>query len=461
MNSALRLGVVLGALAAPAAAVMGQVDSHGLPPEMPAVLFPTWVTALPPSGSQELAPPLVVKGPPRAAKAPDGADGRPDAINVEEMIKEPREAIRLAESAQYKEAATAGEQLLNRARELYRDYTWDYLGNATAWSFIQTGDLKGATQAHLLAAARIDDQDVGDYHRAVARMLTQTKKSAEEMKNASTYREELRKALADPLESLRRSAAAAKKTPHPGTFLKYIQDAYAKLRLLTVADPDLAKSDAQGAFREGAQGLVASVLAAQMADAQKRQNNLHATAAAGVHSQEIDEWNRDVQALWSKVQVLKRLCRMGNYLERMGLASTGGEASRFFSEAHNLLFVPDKEGMVWQEMGRKKVLDGIIHIDIRQYVPWQETYVSPLGVRSDGPTQLPDHRFSPVQGQMPPMDGKMTPMDGKMTPMDGKMTPATEKMTPMDEKMTPMDEKMKPMDEKMKPMGPAMVPKNR
>jgi hypothetical protein len=432
MEYALRLGVVLGALAAPAAAVMGQMDSHGLPPEMPAVLFPTWVMMLPPAGSQELAPDLV-KGPPRAAKAPEGADGRPDALNVEEMIKEPREAIRLAESAKYKEAATVGTQLLNRARELYRDYTWDYLGNATAWSFIQTGDLKGAVQAHLLAAARIDDQDVGDYHRAVARMLTQTQKSAEEMKNASTYREELRKALADPLESLRRSASAANKTPYPATFLMYIQDAYAKLRLLTAADPDLAKSDAQGAFREGAQGLVASVLPAQMADARKMQASLHATAAGGVHSQEIDEWNRDVRALWSKVQVLKRLCRMGNYLERMGLASTGGEAERFFAEAHNLLFVPDKGGMVWQEMGRSKMLDGIAHIDIRQYVPWQETCVSPLGVKSAGPTQLPANRFKPV-------DGKMDKMDGKMTPMDGKMTPMTERM---------------------KPMGPAMKPKYR
>ncbi|MCX5676662.1 MAG: hypothetical protein NTX87_16830 [Planctomycetota bacterium] len=422
MKYALRFGLVLGALAVPAAAVMAQIESHCLPPEMPGVLFPTWVTALPPFESQELSPPLV-KGPARAIKAPDGADGRPDATNVAEMIKEPREAIRLAESAQYKEAAKTGEQLLNRARELYRDYTWDYLGNATAWSFIQTGDSKGAAQAHLLAAARIDDEAVGDYHRAVARMLTQTKKSAEEMKDASTYREELRKALADPLDSLRHSAAAAKKTPHPATFLKYIQDAYAKLRLLTAADPDLAKSDAQGTFREGAQGLVVSVLPAQMADARKRQTDLHATAASAIHSQEVDEWNRDVQALWSKVQVLKRLCRMGNYLERMGLASTGGEASRFFSEAHSLLFVPDKGGMVWQEMGRQKMYEGVAHVDIRQSVPWQETYLSPLGVKSAGPTQDPDHRFKPVDGQMKPMDGKMTPMTEKMKPMGPAMAP--------------------------------------
>jgi hypothetical protein len=115
---------------------------------------------------------------------------------------------------------------------------------------------------------------------------------------------------------------------------------------------------------------------------------------------------------------------MGNYLERMGLASTGGEAERFFAEAHNLLFVPDKGGMVWQEMGRSKMLDGIAHIDIRQYVPWQETYLSPLGVRSDGPTQLPDHRFKPVEGQMTPIqNGQMTPMDGKMTPLGPRMVP--------------------------------------
>ncbi|MBM4019583.1 MAG: hypothetical protein FJ288_14900 [Planctomycetes bacterium] len=417
MRHAICLLAVLAAALAGARLARAQAESHCLPGELPPVLFPTWVLAMPSVESQETAPPLVSSAPRSRSPAAADGQGRPDAVTLAEMAPEPREAIRLAESGKFKEAAAAGSKLLNQARENYRDYTWDYLGNATAWALIQAGDLKGAAQAHLLAATRIDDEAVADYHRAAARMLTQTKRSADELKNAAPAKEELRKGLSDTVASLRHVAASAKKATHPDAYLRHLTDAYAKVRLLMAADPETGGQEKENAFREAVEALAGKVIPSQMAEARKMQDAMHAMAAGSVHSQEYDDWNARVRAMWAKVQALKRLCRMADYLARMKLGGSTGDAGRLFADAHKLLFVPGSNRLVWQEMGRQKLFNGIAHIDIRQRIPWQETYISPMGVRSAGPTQTPDHAFQPVDGQMKGMDGKMTPMTERLKPM--------------------------------------------
>jgi hypothetical protein len=415
MNIAARFCLVLAAVAGSAPAAMAQVESHCLPTEMPAVLFPTWVTTPPHYESQEVSAPLA-KPPPRSLRAPEGNDGRPDALSVADMLKEPRDVIQAAEAGKFQEAAKAGEPILNQARERYRDYTWDYLGNAVAWSFIQTGDLKKAAQAHLLAATRLDDEGVADYHRAAARMLTQTSKSATELKNASAYQAELRTSLVSQLEAFKYNCDAAKKAAHPVAYMKYLLDAYGRLRMLAAADPDVGRKDALAAFGEAAHALASNVIPGQLTTARYIQKTLDEKMAGLIHGREFDEWNGTVQGLWSKVQDIKRLCRMYDYMSRLNLTGPASEATRLCIEAHNLLFVPGKGGLVWQELGRTRTFNDVSQIDLRAKVPWQETDITPWGVGPLAQKQVPQS-WNPVDGKMDTIDGKMTPMNGKMHPI--------------------------------------------
>jgi hypothetical protein len=419
MAKVLQFGVLPAVLACLAGPAMAQIESHCLPPEMPATLLPNSVLVPPPFESQDLSAPLAR---PSAKPQSAGADGSPDATSLANMCKEPREIIGLAEAGKFKEAAQAGELALNQAREKYRDYTWDYLGNAVAWSFIQLGDLKKATQVHLLAAARIDDQAVADYHRAAAKMLGQTKKSAGEMKQYATYQAELRAGLADRIEAFKQNVAAAQKAVNAEAQFNNLRDAYAKLRVFAATDADLGKREASDAFHKAARGLIANVIPAQLEEARQIGKRLHESLRQGIYPYEYDDWNSSVNALWAKVAYVKRLCRIYDYLVRMKLADASGDPARFGREVHGLLFVPDKPKLVWQEFGQGRIFNNVTQVDIRVMVPWQQTKISPWGVPAAAQAAV-QPGWQPVDGQMKPMTGQMKPMTGQMKPMTGQMKP--------------------------------------
>ena len=153
---------------------LGQVESHCLPPQQPASLFPTWVLELPPVESQEVSAPLTHE---RAA-----ANGKaPKAKSLDDTPVECRTVVRLAQDGKYREADEVGSPLLKLPGRQYDDYAWDYVANAVAWARVQNGNLKGAAEAHLAAAARITDKSVIQYHRAAAKALSGTSKTPAQM----------------------------------------------------------------------------------------------------------------------------------------------------------------------------------------------------------------------------------------------------------------------------------------
>lgn len=430
------LAAAAGFCIAPAA--RGQIGSHGLP-QMPPALAPTWVMNRPALESQEVsAPPLERLKPP-----PAGADGRPDAVTLDDMCKEPREAIRLAESGKFKEAVETGRPLLSLSREKYRDYTWDYLANAVAWSAVQAGDLKMAAGAHSAAAGRIDDPAVAEYHRLVIAMLDQTKKSAAELKDYAAFRAEVRRGLADRQAALVALAAAAEKDRLGEPLVRHLRDAYEKLRVLVATDPEAAK-EPLAAFRKAAQALTGQIIPPAVAEAQRMHQRLDYVSNHGYHDQGLRqaEWpnyNGDVGLLWVKVQEIKRLCRLHDHLVRQNLADPG-DAPKFFQQAHACLFTLSDGNQVWQKIGQMRVINQIVHMDVRPRVPWQETRITPWGIPFSGELASP-----PGMKPMDPMDGSMQRMDGKPGRMDGQMQR-------MDGKPQRMDGQPKRMNEPMKPM---------
>jgi hypothetical protein len=413
MRHVFRLTVILSITAALVSSAGGQIDSHCVPAEWPAQLFPNWITKLPTVESQEVAAPLLSDAAKsRKAKAAGGQD-RPDATNLVEMCKDPREAIRMAEGGRFLEAAKAGDALLEGPREKYRDFTWDYLANATAWSFLQCGDLAGATRSHINAAARIDDPAVSEYHSRIAKMLSSPGRVAAPLKDYAAYKAEVQKVINERVEALKKVAQPSQKIVLDEIRLARLRDAYVILRVLAAFDQAVAKQEIQNTYVPAAQGLVNDVLPAELEEGTKIQKAMNDRMKTFISGREFDEWNTAVATLRLKVREIKRLCRMHDYLVRMELAKAGG-ADRFFGEAHRLLFCVNDAGKVWPEVGHAIVVDGVMHVDIRIKVPYPETIITPMGVPFSGKLATPENVWKPVDDKMRVMDGRM---HGGMTPM--------------------------------------------
>ncbi len=383
MKRVLYLWTALAALAGLPATAAGRIESHCLPPEMPMALFPSWVSTLPDIECREVSPRLirdhiasrkVVVGDARAILGLTPLkEGKPDTTTLADMYKEPRQAIRLAESGKYREAAKAGEALLGLGRGRYGDFTWDYLANATAWAYIQTGSLSGAVRAHNAAASRIQDIAVARYHRLAATTLHETVKSARQMQENSTYQAEIRKALEGVVKDFKLNNVLATKTRSAEARLRHLNAAYKALRVIIATDPDIGKRLQRTAFSESADGLVTEIGPALLDEAKAASDRLVALYPEMIPQRRFHQWNNNVQILWDKVRHVKRLCRMHDYLARIKLASPGNAADRF-REAHRLLFVPGEEDLVWQEVGTRPVY----FKDYRRKVPYEQTKIKPM-----------------------------------------------------------------------------------
>jgi len=423
MRNRVSLWLALAMLAVPSGMAAAKVESHCLPPEMPKTLFPTWVTRLPPAESQEIIPPLQN---PNANARNASAKAVTDPSG---MAKEVRAAIDLAKAGKFREAAMAGNALLKLPSHWYGDYTWDYLANATAWSHIQTGSLKEAENAHRAAVARMVDSAVLQYHRLAAAMLGETAKSARELKDYAVYRDEMSRHLATHLAGYERNIKMAKQSALAPARERCLKEAYDHLRVIYAADPDKGKELAGTSFRDAADGLVRVIAPALLAEARKTRDALVEAYTGLLPERQWRAWNTNVRTLHNRVQHVKRICRMHEYLVRVKLANPG-DAGGVFRQAHRLLFDPENGGLVWQELGKTIALNGIAQKDLRRKVPWQETRISPFGMTAGvgRPTNVGWKTMDKMDGQMQKMNrdgfkkmdgGGFKKMDGGFKKMDG------------------------------------------
>jgi len=405
MRRSLRQGFAASAVVLVlAAAAAAQIESRCLPPNRPKDLFPQWVAEVS-YASQEMNP----QPTPRSNTVPLG---RPKTVrNLGEMPEAPREAIRLATAGKYREAVAAAEPILKLERTQHDDYTWDYLANAAAWAYIQLGDVKAASRAHGSAAVRIIDTDVAEAHRAMAAMLEKTARPAAELKDYAVFREEMRKALADRIKQFTASVELAQKAGSGAARQRYLERAWGDLRVLLAAEPETGQQLTDTAFRRAADGIATDVIPGLLAYVRAAQGDLDRIFRNILKERDFPRWNGALRTLWGRVEDVNRFCRMYEHLARLGLA-TPGRVSDQFEKAHQALFA-EGDRLVWQEIGQRRLLNDVMHYDMRRRVPWQETAIAPLGV-------VPGSEAPPPAGYrkiVDPIDGEMRPMDGKMRPM--------------------------------------------
>jgi hypothetical protein len=374
MGHRLATALVLASLAAWAAPAAGQVESRCPTGNLPKAIFPGWVEAMPIMESQQTAPPLA---PPDDKAAP----GVKQVSYVTQMDEKPRGVVEAVHAGRFKEAAEAGEGLLRLPNGVYDDYTWDYLGSATAWAYLQQNDVKGAVRSHYAAATRVGDGALALYHRLVANTIAPMEGSAEQAKDAARVQAEVSRNVQDRVASFKRIVAQARKGGTLPARIRYIETAYAELHVLQVTDPPAAES-LKGEFIEAADVLSNTVIPSLLEDARGARQKLVDGWADFLPERQWGEWNRAVVTLWNRIQHVKRVCRMHNYLVKLGLASNGDQTDRMFREAHELFFVPGQAQLVWQPLGHTGIFNGIEQKDIRRRVPWQETPIAPWGQAS-------------------------------------------------------------------------------
>lgn len=375
-GAAVLLAVLLWAPAA-----RGQVESHWLPPAWPTKLFPRDLTELPDRYCQDLSVPLdeaeeapqndqsVEATGPRSQSAqppPDEAQketgdggGRRDATSLADMLKEPRAVIEQARAGQHKEAAKAGRKLLEQDAKVYTDFTWDYLGTAAAWSYLQLGRLDRAGDAHRAATQRVEDRDLRQYHSRAARMIDEVAKGGgegddrpkpEDLKDFAKFRALLDKEYLIETKRVERNLELAAKAKTVIARLNSMGEAYEDMRLIRAADPQAVEPLVKS-FREVADPLITDLAAKYIEQGLKIQQTLVESEDDRIPSNRLYLWNNKVLGLWACVQETKRLCRVHDYLRRLDLAGADG-AARMFDQVHNLLFVPGSRNYVFKTMGK-------------------------------------------------------------------------------------------------------------
>jgi len=388
-----RTGLLVALLAALPAAAVGQVESHCLPETRPAGMLPTWVLNTPTVHSHQVSAPLAHEKRNQGHWEADDSDirrmlgletksaGRADARSLSAMMPEARRVVQQARSGTYRAAADAGDRLLRSPPGRYGDYTWDYLANATAWSHVQLGQVGAAATAHDLAAARIGDTAVAAYHRVASAALKKTTQSPQDgpvgagrLKDPAAYRKALREQLVDRYKAFHRHLELAKSVGSAPRRVDNLREAYKQMRVLLATDPDFAQQEALPTFREAADSLCTESIPNILDGGRRVHRQLAQAHVVAIKGRDWVTWVRLVSSLWDKVREAKRVCRIHDYLRRMGLASSR-ESERLFREANGVLFIPGSRWRIWNPRGGQH---GPVARDIRKVIPCDETQISPM-----------------------------------------------------------------------------------
>jgi len=378
--------LLVALLVALPAAAAGQVESHCLPETRPAGMLPSWVLNTPAVSSRQVSAPLAHEKRNQGPWEADDSDirrmlgletksaGRADARSLSTMMPEARRVVEQARSGTYRAAAEAGDRLLRSPPGRYGDYTWDYVAGATAWSHVQLGQMGAAAAAHDLAAARISDTAVAAYHRVASAALKKAAQSPGRLKDPAAYRKALREQLVDRYKVFHRHLELAKSVGSAPRRIANLQEAYKQLRVLLATDADFAQQKALPAFREAADTLCTEAIPDILDSGRQIHRQLSQAQVTPIKGHMWVTWVRLVNSLWDKVREAKRVCRIHDYLRRMGLASSR-ESERLFREANGLLFTPGSRRHIWNPRGGQH---GPVSRDIRKVIPCDETQIRPM-----------------------------------------------------------------------------------
>lgn len=381
-----RTGLLMALLAALPVTAVGQVESHCLPETRPAGMLPSWVLNTPAVYSRQVSVPLAHEKRNQGPWEADDSDirrmlgletkaaGRADARSLSAMMPEARRVVEQARSGTYRAAAEAGDRLLRSPPGRYADYTWDYVANATAWSHVQLGQVGAAAAAHDLAATRIRDTGVAAYHRVASAALKKATASPGRLKDPAAYRKALREQLVDRYKAFHRHLELAKSVGSAPRRVDNLREAYKQMRVLMATDPDFAEREALPTFREAADSLCTGPIPDILDGGQQIHRQLSQTLVAGIKGRMWVTWVRLVNHLWDRVREAKRVCRIHDYLRRMGLASSR-ESERLFREANGLLFTRGSRWRIWNPRGGQH---GPVSRDIRKVIPCDETQIRPM-----------------------------------------------------------------------------------
>ncbi len=394
MRAWLAIGMVWTgvALAAGPAAGLG-IESHVPPSDLPEEMLPAWVKAVPPYETHEFSPPLREEVAARKEILSDvrGEDVLPRprsrdkvvlAESEAEMPEPAKAVVRWARVGKWQEAVEAAQKLFReRPVPPYGDFTWDYAANAAAWAYIQSGQVDRALDVHKDVLPRLNDPAVQAYHRFEAAWLAKRKRPASEA-NQPNDLERDRAALADEMRAFEELAARARSAKKPADVVRALEDLYAKLRFLVAAQPSARTELVRNPFRPVADALVTEMVPRLETQAEHLHRTLETVSKGQLRERQWPAWNRQVTALWAIVAEAKRLCRIQDYLARVGLAREG-LSEPAFRRLNRLLFVRGSTEKVWQPLGQKRRFDTWSGIDLRFHVPYLETPVRPM----DGPGQ--------------------------------------------------------------------------
>lgn len=385
MQTAL-LATVLAAL--PATAAVGQVQSHCLPKTRPPAMVPLTVTDTPAIHVRQISAPLAHEqnqGPAKADDAdirrmlglPTGNTGRADARSLSTMLPAARRVVEQARAGEYQAAAQAGDGVLRSLPLKAGDYTWDYVASATAWSHLQLGRPAAAAKAHGLAAARVRDPAVRTYHRLVTvaiRKAAETPGGADRLKDPANWKTAVYEELVDTLKAFHEHVELAKSVDSATRRIVNLQEAYKHLRVLETAASESARQKAVNAFREAADTLCTDSVPSILDGCQRLHDRLRQIQSIAIKGSDWVPWVRTVQGLWDQVREAKRICRVHDYLRRVGLASSR-ESQRLFRDANNLLFVGRSRRRIWNLQGGQRTSQGR---DVRKTIDCDETLIRPM-----------------------------------------------------------------------------------
>lgn len=360
---ALMLAACLLAMAVPLTA---QIESHALPRQWPVLLLPPAVVEPPKNvGTNELSVPLATEAPadkPAAGSPPPAANGDPKATSLDAMMAEPKNVVALAQAGKWTEAITAGRPLLDKPKETYADFTWDYLANAVAWALIQSDLHAEAVKVHQQAARQVTDADLNKYHLQAARVISETLAGkarltkdgpalqADGLKDPATLRALLQAAAAEELTQFRKHVELISKASTPDARVTNVKLAYARLRTMKAMDPALA-DETPALLRAAADTLVTDAASKGFEAASAQHRKVAGLITVETRRDELmAKWNPQVLALWSMVGETKRLCRIHDYLKRLGLAGEADSAAAFKS-VHQQLFADGQPQNVYRPMG--------------------------------------------------------------------------------------------------------------
>jgi len=321
-------------------------------------MLPSWVLNTPAVSSRQVSAPLAHEKRNQGPWEADDSDirrmlgletksaGRADARSLSTMMPEARRVVEQARSGTYRAAAEAGDRLLRSPPGRYGDYTWDYVAGATAWSHVQLGQMGAAAAAQ----------------------------SPGRLKDPAAYRKALREQLVDRYKVFHRHLELAKSVGSAPRRIANLQEAYKQLRVLLATDADFAQQKALPAFREAADTLCTEAIPDILDSGRQIHRQLSQAQVTPIKGHMWVTWVRLVNSLWDKVREAKRVCRIHDYLRRMGLASSR-ESERLFREANGLLFTPGSRRHIWNPRGGQH---GPVSRDIRKVIPCDETQIRPM-----------------------------------------------------------------------------------